>query len=44
VALGRIAREIAANLLVVGGHASGGRLRSTGYGIISQSQIPVLSV
>ena len=44
VALGRIAREIAADLLVVGGHASGGRLTSTSYGIISQSPIPVLSV
>jgi nucleotide-binding universal stress UspA family protein len=40
----RIARQVAADLMVVGGHASGGRLRPTGYGIISQSPIPVLSV
>jgi nucleotide-binding universal stress UspA family protein len=42
--LSRIASQIGADLLVVGCHASGGRLGSNGYGIISNSQIPVLSV
>jgi nucleotide-binding universal stress UspA family protein len=42
--LSRIASRVGADLLVVGGHVSGGRLGSNGYGIISNSQIPVLSV
>jgi nucleotide-binding universal stress UspA family protein len=42
--LSRIASRIGADLLVVGCHASGGRLGSNGYGIICESRIPVLSV
>jgi len=43
-ALSRIAQKIGADLLVVGCHNSGGHLGSNGYGIISESEIPVLSV
>jgi nucleotide-binding universal stress UspA family protein len=42
--LSRAATSVGADLLVVGCHVSGGRLGSNGYGIISASQIPVLSV
>jgi len=42
--LSRIASRVGADLLVVGCHTSGGRLGSNGYGIICESQIPVLSV
>jgi len=42
--LSRIASRVAADLLVVGCHTSGGRLGSNGYGIICESPIPVLSV
>ena len=42
--LSRIAGRIGAGLLVMGCHASGGRLGSNGYGIICESRIPVLSV
>ncbi|MGD0964235.1 MAG: universal stress protein [Candidatus Acidiferrales bacterium] len=44
IALSRIANRIGADLLVVGCHTSGGHLGSNGYGIISESRIPVLSV
>lgn len=44
VGLSRIARQIGADLLVVGCHNSGGHFGSEGYGIISESPIPVLSV
>jgi nucleotide-binding universal stress UspA family protein len=43
-ALHRIAQKIGADLLVAGCHNSGGHLGSNGYGIISESEIPVLSV
>lgn len=42
--LSRIADRVGADLLVVGCHYSGGRLGSNGYGIMAESQIPVLSV
>ena len=42
--LSRIAARTGADLLVVGCHNSGGHFGSNGYGIISQSLVPVLSV
>jgi nucleotide-binding universal stress UspA family protein len=42
--LSRATLETKADLLVIGRNPSGGRLRGTGYGIIRESRIPVLSV
>ena len=42
--LSRIAARTGADLLVVGCHNSGGHFGSNGYGIVSQSPVPVLSV
>ncbi len=43
-ALQRAAKDAQADLLMVGCRPSGGRLRTNGYAIIRESQIPVLSV
>lgn len=42
--LGKIAAQIGADLLVVGSHFGSGHLGANGYGILAESQIPVLSV
>jgi len=42
--MARIVSRVGADLLVIGGHTSGGRLGSYGYAIISEAGIPVLSV
>ncbi len=44
VELAKIAQKVGADLLVAGCHSSGGHLGSNGYGILAESQIPVLSV
>jgi nucleotide-binding universal stress UspA family protein len=42
--LSRIAKQIGADLLVIGGHPAGDQLRAAGYEVIRESHIPVLSV
>jgi nucleotide-binding universal stress UspA family protein len=44
VVLHHAAKQTKADVLVMGRHASGARLHSTGYGIIRESPIPVLSI
>jgi nucleotide-binding universal stress UspA family protein len=43
-ALSRIAQQVGADLLVAGCHGSGGHFGSHGYEIVSESQVPVLSL
>jgi nucleotide-binding universal stress UspA family protein len=43
-AMSQVAKEIKADVIIIGTRSRGGRMGSTGYGIIRESPVPVLNV